>query len=219
MDMAWIERSRGHPQIAIEYGERAVTEAEAAGREHTTIRIQEQLGSVLKSVGRYAEARVAIERGIAGFRAIGDDSNVAIALSNLADLDFLGGDYDSAYERFTAAAEMTAATGHVIARGAALGGAAASLLALGRRSEAIAGFLAALEIADEARIVPELAHSLGMIALAAASADAMPAARLRGAVGELRRLNGLKLQPHDEAFERRLEQPTRDALGEATFTR
>lgn len=219
MDLAWIVRDRGRTSEAVEHARRGVAEAVAAGHEHTTIRIQQALGNILKGAGMYEEAREALERGVASFRALGDDSNVAIALVNLADLDFLEGDYEIACARYSAAADISAGTGHVLARIAALYGAAASQLGLGRPHEAVAGYLDALGAAADAHVVPDLAVAIVGIALAAGPAGQADAARLCGAGHELRRAHGLQIQPHDEDFERLHEDPIRAALGNDAFER
>ncbi|HKT45232.1 MAG TPA: tetratricopeptide repeat protein [Gaiellaceae bacterium] len=219
LDLGWLEHKRGRSGEAVELARRALDEVRAVGHAHDSLRMTEQLAVFLRGAGREEEARAAFAEAIDGFRRVGDGSNEAIALTNLAVLEFHAGDFESAYVMYAAAERIVAATGHVTARCSALNGAARCHLALGRLADARSTWLEVLSLASESGAVMEIAYAIGGVALASADEAASPAARLRGAVWELRRSTGLGSDPREEEFERLHEDRIRGLLGEDVFAR
>jgi predicted ATPase len=216
IELAWIEHVRGRSDEAVELGRRALAAAVATGDERREVRAQQMLGVFLSRAERYAEGRDALKRGGEGFRRLGDRTNEAISKSNLANIEFQEGDYESALATYSAAAGILAATGHA-AHGNALIGLGYCLLALDRRSEAAATWLKSMEITAESKELRDLATAVGGIGLAAGLRDPVAAARLRGAAAELRSAHGDMMSPADEAFEQRHDELIVAALGEAAF--
>jgi predicted ATPase len=170
------------------------------------------LASAQMEAGRDEEARQTFREASSRFHAMEDDANDAIASMCLAYLELYVRDFEAAYVAAACALEKVRAIGDLyrsIGARMVLGFAA---LGLGRRSEAREAFTASLDLVLSADTRSDaLPETLIGIALAADTADARSAARLRGAVNELD--EPITRTPRHVQLERYLEQRLIDALG------
>ena len=147
-----------------------------------------------------------------GFHAMEDDANEAITSMCLAYLELYVRDFEAAYIVAASALEKVRAIGDLYRSIGALMVLGFAALGLGRRSEAREAFAESLDLVLSADTRSDaLPETLTGIALAADTADARSAARLRGAVNKLDEAG--TRSPRFLELERYLEQPLIDALG------
>ena len=136
--------------------------------------------------GRDEEARHLFQEASRGFHATEDEANEAITSMCLAYLELYVRDFEAAYIVAASALEKVRAIGDLYRSIGALMVLGFAALGLGRRSEAREAFTESLDLALSADTRSDaLPETLIGIALAADTADARSAARLRGAVNKL----------------------------------
>ena len=146
------------------------------------------------------------------FHAMEDDANEAMTSMCLAYLELYVRDFEAAYVAAASALEMVRPIGDLYRSIGALMVLGFAALGLGRRSEAREAFAESLDLALSADTRSDaLPETLTGIALAADTADARSAARLRGATNKLD--EPITRTPRHLQLERYLEQPLIDALG------
>ena len=223
LGLAWIADRREEFDEAVRLGYRALDEA-APLDERRRLRCLSDLGALLHSAGRDVEARAMLHESAEAYRRRGDAANEAIALANLAGIDFTAGNYEAAYDAYTLAIERRQRlddqfTAPLANLGPGLG---IVLLGLGRRDEARDVFADELAraVSDDLTIDSSMKPFLGRVLSGVALSthpDAYPeAARIRGAVMKLRQEGGFL---HHEHFLNRLDQPLIDALGPQRWER
>ena len=144
------------------------------------------LASAQMEAGRDDEARRLFQEASSRFHAMEDDANESIARMCLAYLELYVRDFEAAYVVAASALEQVRAIGDLYRTIGALMVLGFAALGLGRRSEARETFTASLDLVLSADTrYDALPDALTGIALAADTADARTAARLRGAVNKL----------------------------------
>jgi predicted ATPase len=210
---------RGDTEEAVRLGRQALEEAE---RLEDASRIQAigNLASILTSVGWAEEAQSVLERFVHEARRSGLAVLESLGLADLGELTLVEHDYESSRAAYTTALTQLRGLGQKGAVMESLYGLGLASLGLGQRGEARAAFAELLELA--------LAHSayvaeaLSGIALAADPAAAGRAARLRGAVAQLKSDADVVMNAYFEAgdeLERRFERQLVVLLGEEAWER
>jgi predicted ATPase/class 3 adenylate cyclase len=216
LELGWVAHLQLDAPRAIAYGERAVTEASLAGERRLVIRCAAQVGVYLTGARRFADARPVLQQAVDGFRELGDRTNEAIVLENLGVIDYRLGDYEQAHAGVEAAIEMLRSVGQIdLAEGLRIS--AYALLALGRRREARERAVEALDLAIEIAQIRVSTGALAAIALTSAEADPDRAARLLGAVAELRRRSDIVPEREDVELEQLESGHIVAALGEEAY--
>ena len=209
MSIAGVATHRGEFDEAIRALTRALEEAAD----------DEWLRPVLWATWRRLRWRPAVTRRRArrsgseqGFHAMEDDAGEAITSMCLAHLELYVRDFEAAYVAAACALEQVRAIGDLYRSIGALMVLGFAALGLGRRSEAREAFTASLDLVLSADTRSDaLPETLIGIALAADTADARSAARLRAAVDKLD--EPITRGPRFLELERYLEQRLIDALG------
>ena len=216
-NLAWVAFLRGEHEEAVIIEERVVEVASSVDERRRVVALND-LGIFQTHAGRKEDARRTLRNAADGARAIGDASLAADSTANLAVLDLYARDFASAYEASCSAHATYQSMDEQFQPGglADLGFAA---LGLGRRQEAREAFGEALDFLVDAAMTSsyDFARAITGIALAAESADAWLAARLRGAGSRLCDLGEFTLPPDDLELERFFERPLLDRLGAETY--
>tara|TARA_R110001592_G_scaffold363396_2_gene687614 strand:- start:27873 stop:30392 length:2520 start_codon:yes stop_codon:yes gene_type:complete len=104
--LAHIKSKRGHHRQALDYQTEAMTLAYELGNEHLIAPSLRKLGWYLKELGRYGEAREALEKSLAiQGHGLPNYSELAIAYNSLADLHINEENYPLARENLLLAIE------------------------------------------------------------------------------------------------------------------
>lgn len=198
----------GDNEEAVRLARRAVEEAQDELRLNALC----TLGEALIGAGSDEEARAVFRHGIEEAHRIGGAAAsfaAPIFVADLAHLDLLKHDYESARAGFSSALTGMQSIGHYAHEAAILRDLAFALLGLGQRTDASVAFSAILDLAlaDGRSLPADVAEAAAGIALAAQ--PGRPAARLRGAAASRREL----LSPRFDEFEALFEQPLIKALG------
>jgi len=200
--LGWAADRQHDAALAVSYGERAAAEAALSGDFRVAVRCAGELGVFLTGAGRLDDARSMLQTSIDGFRELGDRSNVAIELANVAAIDYLLGDFESAHAGFEAAIETLRALGTTISLGDLLTESGYVLLALGRLREARERAVETLELAMQTAQIRIATHALVTVALSSVDADPEQAARLLGAAAEHRRRDDISPEQQYAELER-----------------
>jgi predicted ATPase len=210
---------RGDTDEAVRLGRQALEEAE---RLEDASRIQAigNLASILTSVGWTEEARSVLDRFVHEARRSGLEVLESLGLADLGELTLREHEYESSRAAYTTALTQLRGLGQKGAVMESLYGLGLASLGLGHRREARAALAELLELA--------LAHSayvaeaLSGVALAADPAAADRAARLRGAVAQLKSDANVVMNAYFEAgdeLERRFERQLVVLVGEEAWER
>jgi predicted ATPase len=205
---------------AVRLGRQALEEAEGL-EDASRIQAIGNLASILTLVGWADEARSVLERFVYEARRSGLAVLESLGLADLGELTLLEHDFESSCAAYTTALTQLRGLGQngaVMESSYGLG--LASLGLLGHRGEARAAFAELLELALEHSTY--VAEALSGIALAADPAAAGRAARLRGAVAQLKSDADVVMNAYFEAgdeLERRFERQLVVLLGEEAWER
>ena len=172
-------------------------------------------GDVLADAGYVEEARALIREVVDECRRLGDGWGECAIVVTLAELDLIARDYQAARAALPAVLESARTFGDLRFEFRALRGFGYALLGLDKRGDARTTFVSFLDLATQDGIAPAmpLADAVDGIAVAADLSDAHHAARLRGAVANLRSSAHLVVEQRADELARRFEQPLIDALG------
>lgn len=212
--LGYVAADRGKPEEAGRFADDALAECAALeGWQRAAIRLR--IAQVLLDV-RPLDARVLLEEVRPEFQRAGDDVGALFVDANLGEIDLSAHQYESALAIFPAALERSRQIGHLHLEMELLRMIGLAMVGSGRRSEARATFAELLNLVekDSPAALFELIAALAGIAFAAEPADIHRAARLRGAVDNLRRANALTDFPESAALEQHFEQHLIDALGD-----
>ena len=146
-------------------------------------------------------------------RAIERERWVAMALTNLADLEIMLGDHDHADELAGESLEISRRRGDVEGIGVALLVLGSSSLERGRDADAVAQIVESIRCFRRVDFKDFLVSALVALARARASADPAQAARLLGAARTLRVPLGPPQFPWEQAWFERTAGGVRDGLG------
>jgi len=222
LGLAWIADRRNNADEAIRLASQALDEA-AVLDELPRLMCLTALGATLTRAGRNDESRAIHRELVEAFRRRGDAANEAIALANLGGVEATTGDYESARNVYTLAAERARQLDMQVLVPHATLGLGEALLGLERRDEARAVFGAYLARAVDEDLMVEsamkqfLGLALSGIALASPPKELAQAARIRGAVEKLRDQGEFIHSSRDQEVASRFEQPLIDALGAETW--
>ena len=218
--LAWNAFRRGENEEAIETARRAA-EAAAGLDEETQLLAAHELGSILLDAGRLEEGRIELRKAAEQAHQAGNVGVQAASMVNLGLADLYDGDYESALSACTNALQLARTFALHSVESFSLLGLGFASLGLGRRHEARGYFSELLELvlaADQTEHT-NFASAASGIALAAEQRAAASAARLRGAVQQLRRQREFLVSPQDDKLERHFEQPLVDALATEAWQR
>jgi predicted ATPase len=217
---AWIAVGRGKTDEAIEMVRQAVAEA-ATLDEPTRLHALHDLGCLLAETGRNDEARAAFRQAVDEARSAGFAFVETFSILNLAKIDLVEHEYESARTAFASVLEQYGETDHYTVGTFAYWGLGVALLGLGQPRGARAAFAEMLDLVLAAAQTHALVLALAAagIALAGDPTELEKAARLRGAVEMLRRDVESSVSPHDVELEDRFGQPLIEALGEEGYAR
>ena len=211
--LGWVAGERGNLEQAARFADDALAESaslDAWQRARAHLGIAQGL---LQDAKRTPEARALLEDAHLELRRAGDELAALIAEINLGEIDLYARQYDSALAIFPAALERSRQIGNLDLEAELLREIGLAFLGCGRRSDARATFAALLDlVAQNPDAIPELTNALAGIALAAEPVEMHRAARLKGAVDNLRRTNNVTDFPATTALERDFEQRLIDAL-------
>jgi predicted ATPase/class 3 adenylate cyclase len=213
--LAWVAHWRGEDERAVAIEERAVDVAAGLDERRRLVALHD-LGVFQTVAGLRDEARSTLRRAAEGAHAVGDLELESAAAASLADLDLHGQDFASAYHGFRTAVDSRRT---IEPHPGLLVGLGWSALGLGRRQEAREAFGEALELSIDAGMTSrdEFIRAITGLALAAETADARRAARLRGAgarLGEIAEFTPLREDRELDSF---FEQPLITALGQGAY--
>jgi tetratricopeptide (TPR) repeat protein len=218
-DLAWIASRREEFDDAIRLCSQALEEDPSLD-EARRLRFQSDLGFFFLCAGRDAEARAILGRSAETYRERGDAVNEALVLAKLASMDLAAGDYEAAHETYTLAIERCRHLDDQLTAVELGPGLGQALLGLGHREEARVLFARSLaraigdDLAVNSALKPFLGAVLSGVAHASHPEGFAQAARIRGAVVQLRSEGEFV---HDEPFWNGLDQVLIDALGQETW--
>ena len=157
---------------------------------------------------RTQEARALLEDARLELRRAGDELGALVAEVGLGEIHLYAHQYDLALAILPGALERSRRIGNIDLEAELLREIGLAFLGCGRRSDARATFAALLVLVeqDAPDAIPELTNALAGIALAAEPVEVHRAARLKGAVDNLRRTNNVTDFPATTALERDFEQ-------------
>ena len=211
--LGWVAGERGNLEQAARFADDALAESaslDAWRRAKTRLGIAQGL---LQDAKRTPEARALLEDAHLELRRAGDELGALVAEINLGEIDLYARQYDSALAILPGALERSRQIGHIDVEAELLREIGLALLGCVHRSDARATFTALLDlVAQNPDAIPELTNALAGIALAAEPVEVHRAARLRGAVDNLRRTNNVTDFPATTSLEHDFEQRLIDAL-------
>ena len=213
--LGWVAGERGNLEQAGRFADDALAESaslDAWQRARARLGIAQGL---LQDAKRTPEARALLEDAHLELRRAGDELAALIAEINLGEIDLYAREYDRALAILLGALERSRQIGNLDLEAELLREIGLALLGCGRRSDARATFAALLDlVAQNPDAIPELTNALAGIALAAEPTQIHRAARLRGAVDNLRRTNNVTDFPATTSLEHDFEQRLIEALPE-----
>jgi len=163
------------------------------------------------------EAQDLLAASLAYYRRIGDETNVATVLNNLAGVAIARGDADQARRYLQESLETARRVEAVYQTSYAAGSLGFLSLREGDKATALQRYREALDVALEFGAAGGILSGIEGIALSASSVDPHGAARLLGAVQAIRAEHELRLDPIEEATFERLIEAIRCDLGEDVF--
>ena len=211
--LGWVAGERGNLEQAGRFADDALAESaslDAWQRARAHLGIAQGL---LQDAKRTPEARALLEDAHLELRRAGDELAALIAEINLGEIDLYARQYDSALAILPGALERSRQIGNLDLEAELLREIGLALLGCVHRSDARATFTALLDlVAQNPDAIPELTNALAGIALAAEPVEVHRAARLKGAVDNLRRTSNVTDFPATTSLERDFEQRLIDAL-------
>jgi predicted ATPase/class 3 adenylate cyclase len=214
--LGWVAADRGNPEQAGRSADDALAESaslDAWQRARARLGIAQIL---MTDANRAQDTRALLEDARLELRRVGDESGALIAEINLGEIHLYAHQYDLALAIFPAALERSRRIGNIDVEAELLREIGLALLGCGRRSDARATFAALLDLVaqDAPDAIPELTNALAGIALAAEPVEIYRAARLRGAVDNLRSTNNVTDFPATTSLEQDFEQRLIEVLPE-----
>ena len=220
MHLSWVVADRGNPEQAGRFADDALAESaslDAWQRAKTRHGIAQVL---LQDAKRIEEARALLEEVRPELRRVGDELGALVAEINFGEIDLYARQYDRALAILLGALERSRQIGNIDLEAELLREIGLAFLGCGLRSDARATFAALLDlVAQDPDAIPELTNALAGIALAAEPVQIHPAARLRGAVDNLRSTNNVADFPATTSLEHDFEQRLIEALAETAHGR
>jgi predicted ATPase/class 3 adenylate cyclase len=211
-----VSLRRGDLDNALIYGRRAFEQLD--GEPAIQALALGDIGLILTAAGRDEEGRETLREAVDAFGRLGDVANVALAASNLAELDLYAGNFEAARMGSSRGRATGIETGHrelELFASLILGEA---LLGLDRLEDSREALRCALDlVVTDGGQGGMLYITLGVVAFAADQRNRVAAAQLRGAAAALRRANGLEQEARQAEFEQRFEQPLSTLLGADTW--
>jgi tetratricopeptide (TPR) repeat protein len=217
-DLAWTEHARGRADAAINLARTALGRAHGLGDERLVTMAESDLATFLVSADEALdEAQDLLAASLAYYRRIGDETNVATVLNNLAGVAIARGDAGEARRYPQESLETARRVEAVYQTSYAAGSLGFLSLREGDKATALQRYREALDVALEFGAAGGILSGIEGIALSASSVDPHRAARLLGAVQAIRAEHELRLDPIEEATFERLIEAIRCDLGEDVF--
>jgi predicted ATPase/class 3 adenylate cyclase len=216
MFLSWVAADRGNPEQAGRFADEALAES-ASIEPRPRAKIRHGIAQVLlQDAKRIEEARALLEEVRPELRRAGDELGALVAEINFGEIDLYARQYDRALAILLGALERSRQLGHIDLEAELLRESGLAFLGCGRRSDARATFAALLDLVEQNApdAIPELTNALAGIALAAEPVEIHRAARLRGAVDNLRNTNNVTDFPATTSLEHDFEQRLIEALPE-----
>jgi tetratricopeptide (TPR) repeat protein len=215
---AWVASRRDDSDEAIRLARCAVEEAASLDPERR-IHALHDLGSILADLGHHEEARVVLRRSTEEARSAGHVLSEVSTAVNLGYVELHERDFEQAQATFASALEQNRKVSHYTSGVYGLMGLGHALLGLNRHREARIAFAEMLELilAGRRPVILDLTFAASGIALAAERINFTNAARIRGAVEQLRQ--GVEFSSEDDDLERLFEQTLADTLGDKAYAR
>jgi len=202
-DLAWIEHKLGRPEMAIDLARTALERARELDDDRLVAMAASDLATFLVFDHEVRdEAQELLEASLAYYRRIGDETNVAGTLNNLAGLEIARGNLREARSHLEEALERARRVEAVYQASVAAGTLGLIALQDGDLAEALPLYREALERALEFGASGEILFAIEGIAYSVSSFDAHLAARLLGAVQANRAEHELRLDPIEEKIMR-----------------
>ena len=219
-DLAWTEHRLGRTEVAIDLARRALARARHLDDDRLVAMAAADLATFLVSAdeGR-DEAQELLETSLAYYRRIGDETNVATVLNNLANVEIARGNLTGARRHLEESLETARRVEAIYQTSYAANTLGFVALEEGDSAAALPLYREALEGALEFGGAGEILYAIEGIAFAVSSFDAHSAARLHGAAQAIRAENQLQLDPIEERTYARLIETIRCNLGDEIFER
>jgi tetratricopeptide (TPR) repeat protein len=215
---ATIEWSGGDHERAIAYGEESLRIARELGDGVAEVGALTALGLAHLGISDAHTSREYHRQALEGARGLERDRWIAIALTNIADLEIMLGNYDEADRLAGESLERHRRQGDVEGMGVALLVLGASLLARGEDAEARPKIVESIRCFQRLDFRDFLVSALVALARACMAGDPTRAARLLGAAQTLRAPLGPSQFPWEQAWFAHTEKQARDLLGESVLT-
>lgn len=216
----YIACQQGDYPAAQKFIEQSLQIAEATGERRQIALSSRQLGFVVNLQGDATQARRFYEKSLRLGKELSDEKVVALSLAALADLARAAGDYQAAQQLYEKTFRSFQAINNRDGMSATLCNLGAVAFALGDFAAARASYAQAVEAALKLKNKVYVSWALdGFAALAASENDCESAARLAGAIENLRDSIGYELEAADRSFRDAYLTKTRHALGDARFAR
>ena len=220
-DLAWSEHDLGRTEMAIDFARSALARARKLEDDRLVAMAGSDLATfllVFEDEGR-EEAQELLETSLAYYRRIGDETNVAGVLNNLANVDIARGNLTGARRRLEESLETARRVEAVYQTSYAAMTLGFVALQQGDQAAAQPLYQEALEAALEFGAARGILSGIEGIAFSVSSFEARPAARLLGAAQAIRAERQLLLDPIEEATYARLVEIIRSDVGTKAFER
>jgi predicted ATPase/DNA-binding SARP family transcriptional activator len=212
---ATIAWSGGDHERAIAYGEESLRLARELGDELAEIGALTALGLAHLGIRDLQVSREYHRECLERARAVGGDRWVAIALTNIADLEIMLGNHAEADELAAESLEIHTRRGDIEGEGVALLVLGASSLARGEDADAIPRIVESIRCFQRVDFKDFLVSALVALARACATSDPTRAARLLGAARTLRQPLGPAQFPWEEGWAASTEERVQARIGES----
>ena len=212
---ATIAWSGGDHDRAIAYGEESLRLARELGDEMAEIGALTALGLAHLGVRDLHASREYHRECLERARAVGGDRWVAIALTNIADLEIMLGNHAAADELAAESLELHRRRGDIEGTGVALLVLGASSLARGEDADAAPRIVESIRCFQRVDFKDFLVSALVALSGAYAASNPRRAARLLGAARTLRVPLGPAQFPWEEGWAASTEERVRDLIGES----
>ncbi len=212
---ATIAWSSGDHARAIEYGEESLRLARDLGDETSEIGALTALGLAHLGIRDLQASREYHRACLERARALSRDRWVAIALTNIADLQIMLGNYAEADELAVESLEIHSGLGDIEGTGVALLVLGASSLARGEDADAAPRIADSIRCFHRVDFKDFLVSALVALSRAYAASDPKRAARLLGAAHTLRLPLGPAQFPWEESWAASTEERVRHLIGDS----
>jgi predicted ATPase/class 3 adenylate cyclase len=217
--LAWTEHELGRTEVAIDLARTALARARELNDERLVALTGNDLATfLLVFAGEESdEAEALLETSLAYHRRIGDETNIATVLTNLATVEIARGNLTEARRRLEESLETARRVEGVYQTSDAAITLGFVALQEGDQAAALPLCREALEAALELGAAPAILSGIEGIAFSVSSFDGRSAARLLGAAQAIRAERQLRLDLVEQEAYTRLLEMIRSDLGSAVF--